>query len=86
VIEAVVHLIGARPGQKLVVNFQANSLEDIVRRTGRRLVLGLTAAASVLASGLAVTSTGVTAWIPITFGVVAGLLTVGLVIVQLRGR
>jgi len=86
VIEAVEHLIGARPGQKLVVNFRANSLEDIVRRTGRRLVLGLTAAASVLASGLAVTSTGVAAWIPITFGVVVGLLTVGLVIVQLRGR
>ena len=54
VIEAVEHLIGARPGQKLVVNFRANSLEDMVRRTGRRLALGLTAAASVLASGLTV--------------------------------
>ncbi|MCM3901857.1 MAG: AarF/UbiB family protein [Pyrinomonadaceae bacterium] len=86
VIEAVEHLIGASPGQKLVVNFQANSLEDMVRRTGRRLVLGLTAAASVLASGITVTSTVVPAWVPITFGVVAGLLTVGLVIDLLRGR
>jgi predicted unusual protein kinase regulating ubiquinone biosynthesis (AarF/ABC1/UbiB family) len=86
VIEAVEHLIGASPGQKLVVNFRANSLEDMVRRTGRRLALGLTAAASVLASGLTVMATGVAEWVPITFGVVAGLLTVGLVIDLLRGR
>jgi hypothetical protein len=87
VIEAVENLVGARPGgQKLVVNFQANSLEDIVRHTGRRLTLGLTAAASVLASGLTVTSMVVPTWVPLTFGVVAGLLTVGLVIDLLRGR
>ena len=68
------------------MNFRANSLEDMVRRTGRRLALGLTAAASILASGLTVTSTGVAEWVPITFGVVAGLLTIGLVIDLLRGR
>jgi hypothetical protein len=50
------------------------------------LALGLTAAASVLASGLTVMSTGVAEWVPITFGIVAGLLTVGLVIDLLRGR
>jgi predicted unusual protein kinase regulating ubiquinone biosynthesis (AarF/ABC1/UbiB family)/nucleotide-binding universal stress UspA family protein len=86
VIEAVEHLIGARPGQKLVVNFQANTLEDMVRRTGRRLALGLTAAASVLASGLTALSTTVAELVPITFGVVAGVLTVGLVMDLLRGR
>ena len=86
VFEAVEHLIGARPGEKLVVNFRANSLEDMVHRTGRRLALGLTAAASVLASGLTVMSTVVAGWVPITFGIVAGLLTVGLVIDLLRGR
>jgi ubiquinone biosynthesis protein len=86
VIEAVEHLIGARPGEKLMVNFRATSLEEMVHRTGRRLSLGLTAAASVLASGLTVMATGVAEWVPITFGVVAGLLTVGLVIDLLRGR
>jgi ubiquinone biosynthesis protein len=86
VIEAVETLVGARAGEKLVVNFRANTLEDMVHRTGRRLVLGLTAAASILASGLTVTSTGVAEWVPITFGIVAGLLTVGLVIDLLRGR
>ena len=86
VIEAVETLVGARSGEKLVVNFRANTLEDMVHHTGRRLVLGLTAAASILASGLTVTSTGVAEWVPITFGIVAGLLTVGLVIDLLRGR
>jgi ubiquinone biosynthesis protein len=86
VIEAVEHLIGASPGQKLVVNFRANTLEDMVHRTGRRLALGLTAAASVIATGLTAGSTTVADWVPATFGLVAGLLTVGLVIDLLRGR
>jgi predicted unusual protein kinase regulating ubiquinone biosynthesis (AarF/ABC1/UbiB family)/nucleotide-binding universal stress UspA family protein len=86
VIEAVETLVGARSGEKLVVNFRANTLEDMVHRTGRRLVLGLTAAASILASGLTVTSTGVGEWVPITFGIVAGLLTIGLVVDLLRRR
>lgn len=86
-IEAVESLVGARPGgPKPVVNFKANSLEDIVRHTGRRLALGLTAAASVLACGLTTTSTVVAQWVPITFGVIAGLLTLGLVIDLLRRR
>jgi hypothetical protein len=86
VFEAIEHLIGARPGEKLMVNFRASSLEEMVHRTGRRLSLGLTAAASMLASGLTVMATGVAEWVPITFGVVAGLLTVGLVFDILRGR
>jgi hypothetical protein len=86
VIEAVETLVGARSGEKLVVNFRNDTLEDVVHRTGRRLALGLTAAASVLASGLTVTSMGVAEWVPITFGIVAGLLTIGLVIDLLRGR
>lgn len=86
VIEAIEHLIGARPGQKLVVNFKANSLEDMVRRTGWRLALGLTAAASVLSSGLTAMSATAPDWIPVTFGIVAGLLTVGLFLDLIRGR
>lgn len=84
-IEAIERLIGARPGQKLVVNFRADSLEDMVRRTGRRLALGLTAAASILASGLTATSTTAD-WIPLTFGIVGALLVVGLFFDLIRGR
>lgn len=87
VVETLESLVGVRPGgPKLAVNFRASSLEDIMRHTGQRLMLGLTAAASVLASGLTATSTVVAEWVPITFGAVAGLLTLGLVIDLLRGR
>ncbi len=86
VTEAIEHLIGARPGQKLVVNFKANSLEDMVRRTGRRLALGFAAATSILSSALTVMSGTVADWIPVTFGIVAGLLTLGLVFDLMRGR
>ena len=48
VVEAVERLIGARPGQKLEVNFRAASLETTIRRAGRRLALGLVAAAALL--------------------------------------
>lgn len=86
VTEAIEHLIGARPGQKLVVNFKANSLEDMVRRTGRRLALGFAAATSILSSALTVMSGTVADWIPVMFGIVAGLLTLGLVFDLLRAR
>jgi hypothetical protein len=85
-VEAIEHLIGARPGQKLVVNFKANSLEDTVRRTGRRLAVGLTAAASILASGLTATSATAADWVSISFGIVAGLLIIGLVMDLTRRR
>jgi ubiquinone biosynthesis protein len=52
VIETFERLIGAR-----AVNFHATSLEDVVRQTGRRLALGLTAASSTLAAGLTAVST-----------------------------
>ena len=69
VVEAVERLIGARPGQKLEVNFRAATLEETIRRAGRRLALGLTAGAAVLASGLTGVSERVAPWVPITFGV-----------------
>ena len=83
-IETFERLIGARPGQKLVVNFRANSIEDAVRRAGRRLTLGLIAAASVFATGLTAVSTTVADWVPITFGALAALLTFGLIIDLVR--
>jgi ubiquinone biosynthesis protein len=78
-VEAIERLIGARPGQKLEVNFRAASLEDTIRRAGRRLAIGLTAGAAVLASGLTAVSERVPPWVPVTFGIVGGLLTLSLV-------
>ena len=66
-------------GQKLEVNFRAASLEDTIRRAGRRLAIGLTAGAAVLASGLTAVSERVPPWVPVTFGIVGGFLTLSLV-------
>ncbi|MGH2596709.1 MAG: AarF/UbiB family protein [Actinomycetota bacterium] len=86
VIEAVERLIGARPGQKLEVNFRASTLETTIRRAGRRLALGLTAGAAILASSLSALSTRVAGWVPAVFGVLAGLLTLGLIVDLIRRR
>jgi len=71
-------LIGARPGQKLVVNFRAGTLEETVHRAGRRLALGLIAAASMFAAGMTAVSTTVAPWVPQSFGVLATVLTLAL--------
>ena len=85
-IEAVERLVGARPGQKLEVNFRASTLETTIRRAGRQLALGLTAGAAGLATGLTAMSTRVAGWVPVAFGVIAGLLTVGLLVDLVRRR
>jgi ubiquinone biosynthesis protein len=86
VIEAVERLIGARPGQKLEVNFRAASLERTVRRAGRRLAIGLVAAAALLGTAITATSTRVDTWVPLTLGVVGLLFVVGLVVDLVRDR
>ena len=86
VIEAIERMIGARPGQKLEVNFRATTLEATIRRAGRRLAIGLTAGAMVLASGLTATSSRVDVWVPITFGVAGFALTVGMLVDIVRKK
>jgi ubiquinone biosynthesis protein len=86
VIEAIERMIGARPGQKMEINFRAAPLEATVRRAGRHLALGLTAGAAILASGLTAISARVPGWVPITFGVVGALLTLGLLLDLFRER
>ena len=82
--EAVERLIGARPGEKLQVNIQASALETTIRHAGRQLALGLTAGAAGLATGLTAISSSVAAWVPLAFGVVAAMLTAGLLIDLVR--
>jgi ubiquinone biosynthesis protein len=86
VVEAIERMIGARPGQKLEVNFRATTLEATIRRAGRRLAIGLTAGAMVLASGLTATSTRVEAWVPIAFGAAGLLLTVAMLVDIVRKK
>jgi predicted unusual protein kinase regulating ubiquinone biosynthesis (AarF/ABC1/UbiB family)/nucleotide-binding universal stress UspA family protein len=86
VIEAVERLIGARPGQKLEVNFRATTLETTIRRAGRRLALALTAGAAILGTALTAVSDKVASWVPLAFGVLALVLTLGLVVDLVRRR
>jgi ubiquinone biosynthesis protein len=84
VVEAIERLIGARPGQKLEVNFRAASLETTVRRAGRRLALSLTAGAAILGTALTAVSDRVASWLPVAFGIGAGVLTLALLIDLVR--
>ena len=86
VVEAVERLIGARPGQKLEVNFRAASLETTVRRAGRRLAISLTAGAAILGTSLTAVSNRVSNWVPWVFGGVAFVLTMALLVDLFRKR
>jgi ubiquinone biosynthesis protein len=86
VIEAIERLIGARPGQKLEVNFRATSLEETIHVAGRRLALGVVAAASLLGTAIVAMAERVPVWVPITLGVVGAIFTLGLLVDLVRGR
>jgi predicted unusual protein kinase regulating ubiquinone biosynthesis (AarF/ABC1/UbiB family)/nucleotide-binding universal stress UspA family protein len=72
-VEAVERATGARPGQKLQVDFLgAASIEDAIRSAGRRLALSA-GAASGLVGAAATAAAGTAGWIPIAFAAVAGI-------------
>jgi len=85
-VDAVERAAGARPGQKLQVDFiGAVPIEDAIRGAGRRLALSAGAAAGLV--GAAVTAAAGTAgWIPITFGSVAGVFSSWLALDLARRR
>jgi ubiquinone biosynthesis protein len=86
VVEAIERLIGARPGAKLEVNFRAASLEQTVHVAGRRLALGVVAAAALLGAAIVATSDRVSAWVPVALGTVGMVFTLGLLVDLIRRR
>ena len=86
VIEAIERLIGARSGQKLEVMFRATSLEETVHTAGRRLALGVVAAAALLGTAIVATSERVPTWVPGVLGLVGAIFTIGLLVDLVRGR
>jgi ubiquinone biosynthesis protein len=86
VLEAFEQLIGARPGDKLSVNFRAASLEDTVRRAGRRFALALTAGFALLATALTAISDRVMGWVPTAFGLMGAIFVVALIVDLLRNE
>jgi predicted unusual protein kinase regulating ubiquinone biosynthesis (AarF/ABC1/UbiB family) len=85
-VEAVERATGARPGQKLQVDFLgAHAIEDAIRGAGRRLALAAGAASGLV--GAAATAAAETAgWIPISFAVIAGVFGSWLGLDLLRRR
>jgi len=79
-LETLERLVGARTGRNLEVNFRSDTIQDTLRRTGRRLAVGLIAAACVLAAGFTAASTATSGWVPGAFAAAAALLTLVLIV------
>jgi predicted unusual protein kinase regulating ubiquinone biosynthesis (AarF/ABC1/UbiB family) len=86
IFEAIERLVGARPGQRLSVDVHVASLEETVRRAGRRLGLAFIAGSAILASALTVLSDRVQGWVPVALGVAGIALIVALVVDLLYSR
>lgn len=77
-METLERLAGARPGQKLQVDFRGmDRLEESVRATGRRLALAI-ASGSMLVASAGTAGTSLSDWVPITFAGLGGAFGLGL--------
>src|SRR5262245_10131792 len=85
VLEAVERIVGARPGDKLEVNIQSASLEQVVRRASREIALGFTAGFAILASAVTAASGRVSSMVSIFFGITGAVFALS-PIVDLWGR
>ena len=79
-LETLERVVGARTGRNLEVNFRSDTIQDTLRRTGRRLAVGLIAAACVLGAGFTAASTATSGWVASAFAVAAALLTLVLIV------
>jgi predicted unusual protein kinase regulating ubiquinone biosynthesis (AarF/ABC1/UbiB family) len=85
-LEALERLVGARPGEKLEVNFKGTSLEDTIWSAGRQLAIGVVGGFALLASAITSNARGGNDRWSIAFGA-AGLASVAVLIVGFaRGR
>jgi ubiquinone biosynthesis protein len=78
-LEGIERLSGARPGAGLQIELRGSrTLEDAIRRAGRRIALAFAGGASLLAAVLAAAAGSIDTWVPITLGVTAGLAAIAL--------
>lgn len=86
VLEGAERLVGLQPGVGLQVDLRGNSeLERAIGRAGRRLAVGLAAAAALVATALTASAANAATWVAATFGAVAALLT-SVLLVDVFGR
>src|SRR5205823_5053465 len=73
-IEGIERITGARPGSGLQIELRGSrTLEEAIRRAGRRIALAFAGGATLLAAVLAAAATSIDMWVPVTLGVVAGI-------------
>jgi ubiquinone biosynthesis protein len=73
-IEGIERLTGARPGPGLQIELRGSrSLEEAIKRAGRRIALAFGGGAALLAAVLAAAASSIDLWVPITLGIVAGI-------------
>jgi ubiquinone biosynthesis protein len=86
-VEGIERLAGARPGAGLQIELRGSrSLEEAIRRAGRRIALAFAAGAAMLAAVLAAAASSIDTWVPIILGVAAGLAAFALALDLARRR
>ena len=86
-LEALERALGARGGGGLQVDFRgAHDLTTAIRLASRRIAVGLAAATAIVGAAVTASAVHTATWATVVFGVVAALLTGGLLIDVVRGR
>lgn len=87
VLEGAERVVGLRPGVGLQIDLRGTEkLEHAVDRIGRRVALGLAAATAFVAAAITGTAANPATWATVTFGAVAALLSLGLLVDVLKRR
>jgi ubiquinone biosynthesis protein len=87
VLEGIERLLGLQPGHGLQVELRGNrELDAAIARAGRRLALGLVAAAALAATAATATAAHVAGWVTPALAAAAALLTAYLLLDLRRGR
>jgi predicted unusual protein kinase regulating ubiquinone biosynthesis (AarF/ABC1/UbiB family) len=86
-IEGIERLTGARPGPGLQIELRGSkTLEDAIRKAGRRIALAFAGGAALLAAVLAAAASSIDLWVPVTLGIAAAVAGLALVLDLLRSR
>jgi predicted unusual protein kinase regulating ubiquinone biosynthesis (AarF/ABC1/UbiB family)/nucleotide-binding universal stress UspA family protein len=88
VLEGAERAMGLRPGAGLQVDLQSteDKLGGAIARAGRRVALALMASTALVATAVAATASHADAWVTPTFGAVAAVLTVAVLLDAVRRR
>ena len=85
--EGIERLTGARPGPGLQIELRGSkTLEDAIRKAGRRIALAFAGGAALLAAVLAAAASSIDLWVPVTLGIAAAIAGLALVLDLLRSR